>query len=124
VTYLAAVLAVVSFGLAFERFGVPRTAVRALETSRTAFGSMRDSSLSEEEKEQAAQAASLSLMGTFCSLGIRSLGAFLVAFLPILLLDFAGLVQTQVVSRWLASLEGIVVVSVLAITWFFLRRRF
>jgi hypothetical protein len=124
VTYFAAILAVVGFGLAFELFGLPGTAARALGTSRAAFGSMRDPALSEEQKERTVRAASLSLMGAFFSLGIRGVGALLAALLPTLVLDLMGLVETRVVSRWLVSLEGIVMVSVLATAWFLLRRRF
>jgi hypothetical protein len=122
VIYLAGTLAVLAFMTALEVFGVVRAAKAAVSTSRGSFGLLRDSELTDLEKERALQAASVSLGKGFLSIGVRSIGALAVSTLPILLLDLVGSVEMASVLDWLATWPGIIGMTLLVTGWYLARR--
>jgi len=123
VIYLAASLAVLGFVVALERLGVPATAVEAIRTSRTAVAIVRDGSLSDEEKERSAQAASLTLVKGFVAIGLRTLLAAALFVLVLLAFDLPGLASLGSVTQWLSTWQGIVGMSALVVLWILVRRR-
>lgn len=121
--YLAASLAVLGFVVALEKLRVPEAATDAIQTSRTAVGIVRDGSLSDEEKERSVQAASVTLVKGFVSIGLRTLLAAALFGLVLLAFDLPGLASVGSVTRWLSTWPGIVGMSALVVVWILVRRR-
>lgn len=120
--YLGSALAIAFFAAGLAVFGVVPTASGAVETSRQAVRTLRDSTLSDLEKEREVQRASLSLLGGFASIVIRGGAAFAAAILPLVALQLLGLVRISEVTRWLATWEGIVFTSVVMVLAYLVSR--
>ena len=119
--YLAGTLAILVFVVAFERFGVTRAAVRAVDTTRAVARLLREPTLDDNMKERVLRQASLSLAGGFFSIGIRGLGALAASVLPLLAFELIGLADFAAVVSWLAGWEVIILVSVGIALWYLLR---
>jgi hypothetical protein len=123
VIYLAGLAAVIVFAFALDRSGVSRVAAGAIETSRNATDFLRDRAVSDDVKEKAMRQASLSLLRSFFSIGIRGMVAAGLSFLILVLFDLTGLASLDAVTRWLARWEVILSISLVVVAWLFIRRR-
>jgi hypothetical protein len=110
--YAAEFAAVVCFVLAFHWFGVTTAARRAIQAGLDASKRVRNPAASDDEKEQAARAASLVLLRCFGSITARSGGALAASFLLLLIFDVTGLVRLQAVNRLVLSWQGFLIASV------------
>jgi sterol desaturase/sphingolipid hydroxylase (fatty acid hydroxylase superfamily) len=124
VIYAAAFLAVLFFVLALELSGVLQVGARAIQTSRSAAASMRNPTLSDEDKERRMQQASLTLVRSFVSIGARSLAAVAAALLPLLAFEVTGLARFTDVTGWLATWEAIVLTTVIVTVAYYLRHKY
>lgn len=122
-TYLAASLAVLGFMVALEKLGVLEVAADAIRTSRTAVAVVRDRTLSDEEKERSVQAASVTLVKGFVSIGVRTVLAAGLFVLILLAFDLPGIASLGAVTDWLATWEGVVGMTALVVVWILVRRR-
>lgn len=105
-TYAAAFAAVACFAIVLHWLNVLRVASRAGETARDAARVMRDSVLSDREKEQSIRMASLVLVRCFGSIVARSGIALVASFVPLLVLDVTGVVRLSAVNDVLMSRTG------------------
>jgi hypothetical protein len=117
--YAAELTAVVCFVLAFQWFGVTRAARQAIQSGLVASRKMRDPATSDDEKEEAARAASLVLLRSFGSITIRSAAALAVSFLPLLAFEVTGLARLQAVNRLMLSWTGLLLALVVAVLMYF-----
>jgi len=113
VIYLATFLTIATFVVALWLFGIVPAAAKALEVSRAAAKAIRDSTLSEEEKERTLQKSSLVLLRSFLSITARGAAALGVSLVPMLAFDLTGLAGFWVVADFAATWEVIIVASVL-----------
>lgn len=107
--YAAELAAVLCFVLVFDRLGVVTVARRAFQSAVDASKTVRDAGLSDDEKERAARAASLELLGCFGSITIRSVAALAASVLLLLLFHVSGLARMSDVNSLMLSWPGIVV---------------
>jgi hypothetical protein len=121
--YAAELTAVVFFVLAFQRFGVPAAAHFAIQSGVDASRRMRDPASSDDEKEQAARAASLVLMRSFGSIAGRSAAALAASVLPLLVFDFTGLARLASVNELMLSWNGLLVALLVAAVMYVLKVR-
>ena len=122
--YLAAFLAVLFFVLTLELLSIVQVGARAIKTSRSAAESMRDPTLSDEDKERRTREASLTLVRCFVSIGARSLAAVGAALLPLLAFEVTGLARWTAVTGWLATWEAIVLTTVIMTVAYYLRHKY
>lgn len=122
-TYLAGVLAILVFSMALERLGIEAVASKALDTSRKATRTLRDPNLDDGGKEAAMRGASVSLMGSFLSLGLRGVLAVCASGLTLAVFHLLGLAPFSSVVSWLATWPAVVLASVLVGGWFLFRTR-
>ena len=122
--YLAAFLAVLFFVLTLELLAVVQVSAQAIQTSRSAVETMRDLTLSDEDKEGRMQQASLTLVRSFVSIGARSLAAVGAALLPLLAFEVTGLARFTAVTGWLATWEAILLTTVLVTVAYYLRHKY
>jgi hypothetical protein len=111
VTLLGALVAIVCFAIAFEGLGILSVARRAIQSGVGATNVMR-AALSDDEKEQAARAASVVLLQCFGSITVRSAAAVAASLLPLLMFDVAGIVDLSAVNDLLLSWRGLLLGSV------------
>lgn len=121
-TYLAGLAAVLVFAVVLDRSGIPGLAAEAINLSRKSTGTLRDRSLSDEEKERALRTASTSLARSFLSIGARSLLAVGLSLATILAFEVVGLADFSAVVDWLATAQAILLASGVLLIWFLLRR--
>lgn len=121
--YAAELTAVVCFVLAFQRFGVPAAAHHAIQSGVDASRRMRDPASSDDEKEQAARAASLVLLRSFGSIAWRSAAALAASVVPLLVFDFTGLARLASVNELMLSWNGLLVASLVAVLMYVLKVR-
>lgn len=121
--YLSGGAAVVVFLIAFERLGLVERAKSAVESSREAMAVMRSPELTDDEKAQALQAQSLSMVGTFVSIALRGIIATVLATLPMWAFQLLGLATVEDASRWLVSWQAILSISAVVTAFYALRRR-
>ena len=121
--YAAELISVVCFVLAFQRFGVPAAAQYAIQSGVDATRRMRDQASSDDEKEQAARAASLVLLRSFGSITARSVAALAVSVLPLLVFDFTGLARLASVNQLMLSLNGLLLALVAAVLMYVFKVR-
>lgn len=120
---VAVVLSILGFVGIFLYLGIVSVAVSAIDTSRAAFAAVRDPALDEDEKERAAQQASLRLFGALWKLVYKSALALLGAIVPVLLMDAAGLVDAAAVTEFLSSWQALLGICVLMLfLWIVFRR--
>ena len=116
-----AIVAVLVFLLAFWRLGVVQAAGRAIALSQGAMQTLRNPDLDDRARETALQRASFRLMGSFGSILLRGVGAFLVSLAPIWAADAAQVADasevTELLSRWDVLLGGTVLITVLYLAW-------
>ncbi len=120
--YVAGIVAALVFAVALDRSGLAEIGADALKTSRRSAALLRDSTLSDDEKEKAMRAASSSLFRSFYSIGIRSVGALGFSLVALLLFHLTGLAPVGSVTSWLAQWDAIILVSVIVVAWFVVRR--
>ena len=120
--YFAGVVVALVFAVALDRFGLSRIGSEALETSRRSTALLGDGTLSDDEKEKAIRAASASLFGSFLAIGVRSAAALGLSLLVLLIFQITGLAPFDSVTNWLIEWEGIVLVSIVVVAWFLIRR--
>jgi hypothetical protein len=111
VIYLAGFLAALCFMLALRAMDIVPLATGALLTTRAAASAVRDSSLSDADKERLLQKASLTLIGIFGSIAIRALGAITASLLPLAAFHAVGMAPMPDVVGWLATWPGIVLTT-------------
>jgi hypothetical protein len=116
-------IAVVCFLVAFQRFGVVAVAQGAIRSGINISHVMRDRSLSDDQKEQAARRTSLVLLRDFGVITLRSGAALAVSFLPVFVMDVAGIAPISAVNRLMLSWNGIVFASAVAAVVYFVTMR-
>jgi hypothetical protein len=123
VIYVAAAAAVIAFMIAFERLRVADVARRALATSGRGTAALRDPMLSDDEKERLLRQASISLGRDVLAIGARGAGALLASLLPLLVLDFTGVTEFEIVLAWMGTWQTILLISAAIAVWAVVRRR-
>jgi len=123
VIYIAGLLAVIVFALVLDRSGVPRIAAEAIDLSRASARTVRDRSLSDDEKERRVRQASYSLLRFFLAIAVRSVGAVGLSVLTLFAFQATGLADMSTVASWLATVQAILLASAILILWFLIRRR-
>jgi len=111
VTYAAAIITVACFAVALDRlqvFSIARSAIRA---ARIASRMMRDGSVSDDDKERSARAASLTLFHCFGSIVWRSAAAVALSILPVAVLQIANLTRLSAVNSVLMSWSGLLLAT-------------
>jgi hypothetical protein len=109
--YGAELAAVVCWVIAWWRLDVSTAARQGIHAGLDASRKLRDPASSDEDKERAARAASAVLFRSLGSIATRSIAALAVAFLPLFLLDFAGVASISAVNQLMLSLNGILFAS-------------
>lgn len=104
-------------------FGVARSGADVLYTARNAVAILRDESVDDDTREQAARRASLQLLGGFVSILIRSAVALLASFSPIWLADMAGWVQTRDVVEFMIRWDVIAIAAIVVLGAYVALRR-
>ena len=122
-TYVAALLVAFCFVIALRLLGLAPIAAKVIETAGSAAKSMRDPALSDLAKEQAARKASRTLMGSFLSITGRTAIAFVAPLLSLGVFDVTGLAQWSEVTRLLATWQGILLASGVAVFAYFVGPR-
>jgi len=110
--YGAAALAAACFALAFRWLGIAPLARRAIAISVDAGRVVRDRALDDDAKERAVRNASLTLLGHFASLTLRSIGALALSYLPVLAVDAAGVTTVSAVNGVFLSWTGVALACV------------
>ena len=110
-TYAATLAAFACFAVALHRCKVLSVARRAVQTGLDAARVMRDADLTDRDKEQSVRAASLVLVRCFGSIVVRSAVAVAASLVPLLALDFAGLVRLSAVNDLLMSWTGALIAA-------------
>jgi hypothetical protein len=109
-----AVAAVGTFVVAFSVLGVANAAAGAVTMARGAVTLLSDSAMDDETRERAARHASGRLFLMACSVALRGTLAAVIALLPVLAAERAGMVAFDDVvaflSRWDAMLGASVLV--------------
>lgn len=122
--YVAAILAAAVFGLAFRLLRIVPVAREVVAVSRGAVACMRDSAITDLEKERTMQKASLSLLRGFVSILGRGLIAFAAATILVILLDALGFIRAPEVVDLLSTWQGIGLTSAaMILVWSFHSRR-
>jgi len=116
-------MAIACFAIGLERLGVFSVALRAIQSARDASRVLRDSDLSDTEKERAVRAASLVLLQCFGSITLRSALAVGASLVPLFALQFAGLLRVSGVNRVLMSWSGFLLASGTVAVLYFVRSR-
>lgn len=113
--YFAAFAAIAVFLGAFQLLRVVPVASDAAGVAQEAMRSVRDSSLSDEEKEVLMQRASLKLLGGFVSLSVRGALALAFSAFPLFAMQWMGLTRVDdvvsLLSTWQAILATTVVIT-------------
>jgi hypothetical protein len=122
-TYLAGSLAVIVFAVVLDRSGLGKLAAGAIRISQSATETLRDRTLSEEQKEKAMREASSSLGKAFLSISIRGLAAVGCSLLVVAAFDISGMASFSSVTSWLAEPLTLILISTLVLVWFLVRRR-
>jgi hypothetical protein len=112
VTLGAALLTIVCFALALEKLGIFRVALRAVKSGRDASHVLRNSVMSDDQKEREVRALSLVLLRCFGSISVRAVAAVAASVVPLWLLHTAGIVRISAVNELLVSWRGVVLASV------------
>jgi hypothetical protein len=123
-TYVCAGAAIACFFALLQLLGVVGEARRAIAASRDAMNTLNNASISDDEKERAAQAASLRLFGHFLQIALRSAAALAAPTLALYAADRAGLISFNDVMTAMMSWPFIVSTCVVAmLVLAFMRRR-
>jgi hypothetical protein len=123
VTLAAASASVIVFAVALWLFGVIRVGSGVLVTARSALAAISDESLDDLAREKAVQKASLSLLGAFVSIALRSILALLASFLPIWLASLTGRTSVDEVMQFLSRWDVVLIASLLMIAVYVIGRR-
>lgn len=91
--YVAAAAAIALFLVLLKSLGVVVQAHRATTVARESMGVLTDATLSDDEKERAAQGASARLFGHFLQITLRSLAALAAPTIVLYAADRFGLVS-------------------------------
>jgi len=110
---LAAALAITAFLIGFSVFGVVPAAKGAVALAGSATGTIRDKSLSDDEKEAAVQKAALGMLRASGSIFWRVAATLIATVAPIYLMDLLGLVSASAVFGFLARVDVIIGATVL-----------
>ena len=122
-TYVAAALSIALFLLCFWLFGVVPAAAGIVANATSAFAAIRNPELSDEAKEDAAQRASLALLGGLLSLLLRGAAAVVVSLGPLFAFDALGLASRSEIFAALASWQAILATTAVMVLVFVLNRR-
>ena len=110
-TAVGAFASVAAFLWAFWFLGIGAEGAKAIRTAREAFGQLADKTMTDDAREAAVRVASLRLLRASTSILVRSVGALLVAGLPILAVDQAGIVDSSEMLRFLSRWDVIIGLS-------------
>jgi hypothetical protein len=118
-TYVAAFLAIAGFAIAIELLGVLPLATGAIATGRSAGSILRDRSLSDEVKEQAARKATLALATSFLIIVARSVVACAASLVPMVVFDAAGIASVADASSLLTTwpVIGVASTGIMLVYW-------
>jgi hypothetical protein len=115
---MTALIGVVSIGVFLVALWLLRlvpAAAKAVATALSATETMRDENADDAAREKAAQAAALSLLGSFFSILIRGTLAIGLSAVPIWLGDLAGMAPFDAAIAFLSRWDVIVVSSIVII---------
>jgi len=110
--YLAVILISLCFMIALRFLGIISTAAGVIENARAAFRLVGDREVSDADKERLLQKASVSMMGSFISMTLRSIAAITASLLPLFVFDLTGLARFSTVTHLLATWQGVVLTGV------------
>ena len=116
--YVIGLLAVAVFAWLLRVLGAITAAVLVVNESKTAAATIRNPQLSDEQKEQRLQKASLVIFGLFFKLLFLSVIALGVPGLGIMALDYLGVSETDQVMEAMISWHFILLASVLSVIAF------
>lgn len=92
-SYVGALIFVIAIIVLIQALGTIEKGRIALRRTQTAFATLANKELSEEERERSAQSAAIQLFADFGRISVRAGLAFLVPLAVVALLDMAGLVS-------------------------------
>ncbi|WP_374575707.1 hypothetical protein [Phenylobacterium sp.] len=118
--YIAAFAAIVAFAVLLQTFGVIGHARLASEAARESMNALNDPKLSDDEKERAAQTASLHLFGAFLQIALRSLAALAVPGAVLWAADRLGAISFHEAMEAMVSWPMIAAACVASAASFFL----
>jgi hypothetical protein len=123
VIYLAVVAAALCFAIALRVLDIPSITARVIETGRGAALTMSDGTIADADKERLLQQASLTMMGAFASITVRTALAIAASAVPLLALQAAGFAPLATVAHVLVTWQGIAMTSVAMIAAFLVKVR-
>lgn len=121
--YLAAVVCVVAFVVAFERLGILPVAKEVIATSRNTMASLSRAALSDDEKERLAQKAAITLFRGFASITVRGVITLAISVLPAFAFQVLGLATVDATLAFLATWPAIIAASAVMLGVYFWTRR-
>lgn len=113
--YVAIVVTVVLVLWLSHRFGLVAHGMQVLATTKQANAIAANTALSDKQKEFETQQMAKALLGQFVRVLLHSSAAFMLPLIPLYALSYLNVIDINHVFSLMASLEFIVVVSVLAI---------
>ena len=118
-----ALLSVIVFMIVFWLARIVPVARRAIAVVQEAFAALRDPAIGDDVRETMMRRGSLTLLGAFLQIAIRSAVTLAAAAVPIYLADWAGLVARGQVFGFLARVDVIVAITVATVLAWFLAAR-
>jgi len=118
-----AILSVAVFMAVFWLARIVPTARRAIAVVLEASAALRNPEFGDDVRESMMRRGSLTLLGVFLQIGLRSAVALAAAAIPIYLADWAGVVPRGQVFGFLARVDVIAAVTVTTIIAWFLAAR-
>lgn len=116
-----AVFLVVGFVTLLNVLGVPRRSRLVLDIGRRSVSDLRNPELTDDAKERALQAHSLKLFNLFFQLAVGGAAAIVLPGAVIWLLDRVGIVSFDAVMATTVSWQFLLVSSMVATLYFWLR---
>jgi hypothetical protein len=123
VSGVIALVAVAAFAVAFVRLGIIPLAVNVIATAKRTAALIRDPGATDDRKETAAQAASISMFRDFANITVRAALALLVAAAPIFAAEWLDLVRADAVLDLLLDPVFVVVVTLVFVAGWFIRAK-
>jgi hypothetical protein len=111
VIYTAALLAAVCFALVLRLLRIVPIASAAIARATDAARTMRDTAMSDADKERAARVTSLALLGSCAAIAARGTAAAAASAVLLAMFHLTGLARWTATTAFLASWPGIALAS-------------
>jgi hypothetical protein len=123
VIYTAALLAAICFALVLRLLRIVPLASSAIARAADAARTMKDTAMSDADKERAARATSLALLGSCAAIAVRGVAAAAASAALLALFHLTGLARWTATTAFLASWPGIALASAAMVVAAFPRLR-